>query len=635
LSSSSSSSSSTVDPSSFKLCSSTSSSSSSSSDDDDDDDDNDYEASCQDHRVVVSQIKIDDEHVDSDITVEAGGTIEDDDAGRVTDMDTKSEENSDGSGDSNYHSDDTKEFATVIESSPLDTTTGTTVTNSRQEDTTTYEHPTESSSNKKVVDDSTHGTKSEVKMIECKKEEPNCRKPSDLKVSVITWNLAEQLPSEDDASFLKRFRDGTNTATTTTTTAGSAEGSDIILIGSQETENTKPRRAEGSRSRELRRLMIKMLGKDYTPLALHNLGGVQLGLFCKTSIVEEVEYVSIADVACGVGNVFHNKGAISAFVQMKARNDEGDVSSSGSCSRRENHVNILFVACHLAAHVKNVDARNADYWRIANELEAHILGDEKELGGRKNSRNSPPSQFVSSHTSSKKKNGDGDGGKNLMKSMDHIFFCGDLNYRIDLPREITEQKILDMRSIIKSSSSLSLSNDDGIMPSTSSSSSSLTDDDEEKRHLLETLRLDLLRHDQLIQAVSEGRAFPGLTEGEIRFPPTFKFDKGSPDAYDASYKQRIPAWTDRILHRPFGVRVLDYNSVPTSTSSDHRPVYGTYLVDMLGRKRNDEKDGDNYGSETMVRRKKSRKRRTSRKADTDGSRSRTVELRLDGIDENT
>lgn len=315
-----------------------------------------------------------------------------------------------------------------------------------------------------------------------------------------------------------------------------------------------------------------------------------------------------------------------------------------SLSTTPNLTAIYINICIQAAHVKNVDARNADFRRIASELEATILGNEKEIGGdrKKSSRNSPsrPSQFFSSYSSSKKKNGgdddggdgDGDCGENLMKSMDHIFFCGDLNYRIDLPREVTEQKILEMRSIINSSSSVS--NEDARVAASALSSSVL--EDKEKEHLLATLRLDLLRHDQLLQQISEGRVFPNFTEGEIRFPPTFKFDKGSSssdDSYDTSYKQRIPAWTDRILHRPFGVKVLEYDSVPTSTSSDHRPVYGTYLVDMVGRKRrrNDDeqkKDGDNTddGSEKkMGRRKESNKRRISRRSadDANGSRRRT------------
>ncbi len=59
--------------------------------------------------------------------------------------------------------------------------------------------------------------------------------------------------------------------------------------------------------------------------------------------------------------------------------------------------------------MKHVDARNADYWRIASELEAQA-----------------PPQFVAEGSR-------GSGGEALMKSLDHIIFCGDLNYRCVFP----------------------------------------------------------------------------------------------------------------------------------------------------------------------------------------------------------
>mmetsp|Transcript_4194 Transcript_4194/g.10412 ORF Transcript_4194/g.10412 Transcript_4194/m.10412 type:complete len:162 (+) Transcript_4194:2906-3391(+) len=124
-----------------------------------------------------------------------------------------------------------------------------------------------------------------------------------------------------------------------------------------------------------------------------------------------------------------------------------------------------------------------------------------------------------------------------------FFFCGDLNYRLDLPRELAEHTVL---------------------------------------HGSDEERLSLLRHDQLIHSMAEGRAFPGFAEGKISFSPTFKFDKESSD-YDTSHKQRIPAWTDRILFKPNGVRVLDYDSIPNAKHSDHRPVFGAFRVNMEGR----------------------------------------------------
>jgi hypothetical protein len=155
--------------------------------------------------------------------------------------------------------------------------------------------------------------------------------------------------------------------------------------------------------------------------------------------------------------------------------------------------------------------------------------------------------------------------------MDHVVIAGDLNYRIDLPREEVEKMILDMDSGEYNTKDYSL------------------------RH-----RLKLLRHDQLLKTISQGSAFKDMVEGEIKFAPTFKYDKGT-NTYDSSHKLRIPAWTDRILFRPFGVRVQEYDCVPEATHSDHRPVFATLLMKLEGR----------YVEETIGPMKKKRKRTRS------------------------
>ena len=45
-----------------------------------------------------------------------------------------------------------------------------------------------------------------------------------------------------------------------------------------------------------------------------------------------------------------------------------------------------------------------------------------------------------------------------------------------------------------------------------------------------------------------GNVFSGFQEGPVDFAPTYKYDLFSDD-YDTSEKQRIPAWTDRVLWR--------------------------------------------------------------------------------------
>lgn len=89
----------------------------------------------------------------------------------------------------------------------------------------------------------------------------------------------------------------------------------------------------------------------------------------------------------------------------------------------------------------------------------------------------------------------------------------------------------------------------------------------------------LFEHDQLSNQMIAGESFPYFNEMEIKFPPTYKFDKGT-TTYDTSEKLRIPAWTDRILSRGSILQQMQYGSAPNITFSDHRPVYGIFKAQV-------------------------------------------------------
>ena len=102
--------------------------------------------------------------------------------------------------------------------------------------------------------------------------------------------------------------------------------------------------------------------------------------------------------------------------------------------------------------------------------------------------------------------------------------------------------------------------------------------DEVRRLVSEKQWGKLYENDQLNLGMIAGETFRYYNEGTINFPPTYKFDNGT-NNYDTSEKQRIPAWTDRILYRGQGVKQLEYDSANLKMS-DHRPVYATFKLQV-------------------------------------------------------
>ncbi|EXJ79081.1 hypothetical protein A1O3_08582 [Capronia epimyces CBS 606.96] len=104
----------------------------------------------------------------------------------------------------------------------------------------------------------------------------------------------------------------------------------------------------------------------------------------------------------------------------------------------------------------------------------------------------------------------------------------------------------------------------------------------------------LYENDQLNIQMVVGSCFNYYREGRVKFLPTYKYDIGTDD-FDSSDKQRIPAWTDRIVwkinHKSTAVqageilgtqmRQLKYDSVMALRFSDHKPVYAAFEMGIL------------------------------------------------------
>ena len=66
-----------------------------------------------------------------------------------------------------------------------------------------------------------------------------------------------------------------------------------------------------------------------------------------------------------------------------------------------------------------------------------------------------------------------------------------------------------------------------------------------------------------------------IEEGEINFPPTYKYKKDT-NCYNIS--KRVPSWTDRILYKNSeNIKALFYDRIDLNFS-DHKPIVGFFEI---------------------------------------------------------
>lgn len=397
------------------------------------------------------------------------------------------------------------------------------------------------------------------------------------RTTVMTWNVNEQRPT-----FSRAF----------TALSEAAKGSHVVAVGLQEVEMGSGSVARAAAMDAMARGMLEKgnanaqwwdkqvlasLGPhSWRPIGLRQLSGMLVLAYSHVDVTSVIGDMSSASVATGVLGVGGNKGAVALGFTLHRRR-------------------LAFVCSHFAPHQTSVEMRNANYRQIAGQLAFKRPGweEDRETASPHDSAMFDPSQkgFRSNESckTGLSRSAAADAARaeaaaqvseddhfqgESMRNAEMLVWMGDFNYRIDSDRNAVIDRIHDFQ-VNHNRSALS----------------------------------SLLCKDQLLQQKAAGAIFRHMHEAPIHFAPTYKFDKGDADpmAYDSSEKQRVPAWTDRIIFRgsevtrcaqsarpsrgseePEAALVAEeirvtsssYTSVPAALESDHKPVLATLDVNM-------------------------------------------------------
>ncbi|GAA5938451.1 hypothetical protein JCM3775_000896 [Rhodotorula graminis] len=337
---------------------------------------------------------------------------------------------------------------------------------------------------------------------------------SSLKLGILTWNVDGQDPDQlensgpVDKELLGSF-------------LISLKGPDLVVFNFQELIDlsdltlaartvlfaTKTHDVTGRYRHWLRVLdkaVKRYLGSEFELVSNEKLVGLFTVIFARRSVKSRIRDLAAHHVKTGFDEAYGNKGSILVRFVL------GDSS-------------FCFVNAHLAAGKTHPAERERDLVEI---LDANPVF---------------PRPSECTHEAYV---GGGDGTQ--VSDAEVTFFVGDLNFRIELPRE-------------------------QVLRTLSSSDSP------------EAAYEQLLPHDELnhLRLTSPTFRLRSFDEAPIAFPPTYKYDRRS-GRYDTSSKQRTPSWCDRVLwraQRPQSVVCDSYGRFEADLS-DHRPVAAAFTVQV-------------------------------------------------------
>ncbi|KAL7394772.1 hypothetical protein ABVT39_003826 [Epinephelus coioides] len=353
----------------------------------------------------------------------------------------------------------------------------------------------------RMVVDSHHNTPREMTFESARKRDAFCQllqlmktrhsqlsEPDVISVFVGTWNMGGSPPPRSLQAWVTCCGLGHTPDDSTALLPH-----DIYALGTQENPQ-----GEREWTEHIKATLRSYTHIDFKQVAVQSLWNMRLAVFVKPEHESRISHVNTASVKTGLGNTLGNKGAVGISFLF-------------------NGTSFGFVNCHLTSGSEKVLRRNQNFVDILRLLS---LGD-KHL-----------SAF------------------DISLRFTHLFWCGDLNYRLDL----------DVQDILK--------------------------------HVSKREFEELMCADQLTRERHKRKSFLNFKEEKIAFPPTYRYERGSRDCYlwqkykTSGVRVNVPSWCDRILWKSYPethVLCTAYGCTDDIFTSDHSPVFATFQVGVTSQ----------------------------------------------------
>ncbi|XP_051997179.1 phosphatidylinositol 3,4,5-trisphosphate 5-phosphatase 1 [Xyrauchen texanus] len=310
--------------------------------------------------------------------------------------------------------------------------------------------------------------------------------PDMITIFVGTWNMGNASPPHNITSWFQSKGQGK----TRDDTANQIPH-DIYVIGTQEDPLGEKEWVD-----TVRGSLRDITNISFKHIATQTLWSIRIVVLAKPEHENRISHIFSDSVKTGIANALGNKGAVGVSFMF-------------------NGTSFGFVNSHLTSGSEKKLRRNQNYISILRFLN---LGDKKM------------NPFDITH------------------SFTHLFWLGDLNYRVDLPSQ--EAEIIVMK-------------------------------------IKQQQYQDLLARDQLNMEREEEKVFLFYEEEEITFSPTYRFERDTREKYAytkakaTGTKYNLPSWCDRVLRKSYpSVHVVcnSYGCTNDIMTSDHSPVFATFDV---------------------------------------------------------